>query len=58
MKITICIIVIILAMREMYMMFHHMRHGQYVHMSINFTAFVLISILAKICGNLLTIAGL
>ena len=58
MKIAICIIVVILAMREIYMMFRHMRLEQYVRMGINFTAFVLIINLAKICGNLLTIAGL
>ena len=58
MKIAICIIVFIVATREIYMMFRHMRLEQYVRMSINFTAFVLIIALVKICGNLLTAAGL
>lgn len=58
MKTAICIIILVLAMREIYMMFRHMRLEQYVRMGINFTAFVLIMNLAKICGNLLTTAGL
>ena len=57
MRATICIIIVVLEMREIYTMFRHMRLEQYVRMSINFTAFVLIAALAKICGNLLTTAG-
>ena len=57
MKATICIVVIVLMMREIYMMFRHMRLEQYVRMGINFITFVLIVNLAKICGDLLTIAG-